>query len=133
LKDLLRFALPERRAGYRSVIRRNEGARTIVLLLCVVLATLTVIAAIQWYETMRRTGTATSQLESSQLQLPSFYEQSPTGRWLRYTYVVDGTIYRGLDFRRWTNIALHAPKVCFDPDNLKDHFLVDGRVRCGGR
>jgi hypothetical protein len=113
------------------VLRHDQGARTILILLGMIVVIAAVLFIVQSYETKLRTGSAAIQIVSSELQLPSRFEQSPQGRWLRYTYAVDGTTYTGYDFRQWTNVGAHDPKVCFDPADPGNHLLVDGRARCG--
>ena len=122
---------PGRRRGYKSLMRRQHGARTIVFLLAVVVVGLSGLFIVQRMETMRRTGSTAIYIVSTSFQLPSTYEQSPSGTWLRYTYTVDGTTYDGYDFRHWNKVAAHDPKVCYDPADPKDHFLVSGPIRCG--
>lgn len=120
-----------RHRGYHSVIRHSRGSQTIALLLAVVVIGLFGMIIVQRMETMRRTGSTAINIVSTRFQLPSMFEQSPSGTWLRYMYSVDGTTYDGYDFRRWTKVAAHAPKVCFDPAHPNDHLLVSGTIRCG--
>ena len=127
----LRSALPQHRHGCRSVLRHNDGPRAILALLVLILASIVLLLVVQRIETTRRTGTTAALVTLTTFQGPSSFEQSPSGTWIRYQYVVDGVPYRGLAFRRWANVASHQPKVCFDPTNPKDHVLVDDRVRCG--
>ena len=82
-------------------------------------------------DTMRLSGSAAIQITSAVLFGGSSFDQSPAGTTIRYTYSVDGTLYSGVDFRRWLNVAAHDPKVCFDPSNPASHVLVDGSHRCG--
>ena len=117
---------------YQSLLKkRSNGAATIEFLLAVTLAITAGLVFVQRYETALRSGTAVVDIDSTLLQPGSRYEQSPTGRWIRYTYVANGSAYEGYTFRRWLNLEAHRPKVCFDPRNPNDHLLVGGDIRCG--
>ncbi len=120
-----------RHHGYQSVLQHPNGARTIAFLLAVTIVGLAWLIIVQRMETMRRTGSTAIDVVATSFQLPSPFEQSPSGTWLRYTYTVDGTTYSGYDFRRWSKVAAHDPKVCYDPADPNDHFLVSGSIRCG--
>ena len=82
-------------------------------------------------DVMRPSGTADVDVVSAEIKVGSSFDQSPAGSTIRYTYVVNGTTYLGVDFRRWLDVGSHAPKVCFDPGNPASHLLVDGTCRCG--
>ena len=120
----------ERRHGYQSVIR-HEGARSMMALLALIVGILVVLLIVQQAATSRRTASTPVQVVDRRLQIGSNYEQSPTGTWIRYEYVVDGLVYQGYDFRRWLDIPAYEPKVCFDPKNPADHLLVKGWTNCG--
>ena len=55
-------------------------------------------------EVMRLSGTAAVLVVSSEVRVGSSYDQSPAGSTIRYTYVVNGATYLGIDFRRWLNV-----------------------------
>jgi hypothetical protein len=80
---------------------------------------------------MRLSGTAAAHIVSAEVRVGSSFDQSPAGSTIRYTYVVSGATYLGIDFRRWLNVDSHEPKVCFDPTDPARHLLVDGTYRCG--
>jgi hypothetical protein len=81
--------------------------------------------------TMRLSGTAQVRIVTSVVTGGSAFDQSPAGTYLHYTYVVNGTTYSGVDFRRWFDVAARDPKVCFDPANPASHVLVEGDFQCG--
>ena len=130
--ERLLSALSPRHPRYRSVLRHREGARTILALTGVIVVAFVVMVAFERGRTQRRSGTAPIQIVNTTVQVGSFFEQSPNGTWITYSYVVDGLAYPGYDFRRWINVQAHRPKVCFDPSEPNDHLLVDGRIRCPG-
>jgi hypothetical protein len=83
-------------------------------------------------DTMRRSGTATATIVHTRFQpVDRGYAQTPQGNQIEYTYFVDGVTYAGADFRPWTNVAAHHPKVCFEPRDPRNHLLVNGSIRCG--
>jgi hypothetical protein len=82
-------------------------------------------------DALRLSGTAEVHIVAASVTGGSPYEQSPAGTHLRYTYMVDGTIYPGADFRRWVDIDAHRPKVCYDPSSPANHALVEGDYQCG--
>jgi hypothetical protein len=83
-------------------------------------------------DTMRRSGTAAVMIVSTRFQPGSTgLFETPQGNQIHYQYSVEGTIYLGADFRNWTDVAAHDPKVCFEPADPVNHLLVDGRIRCG--
>ncbi|HEY7970237.1 MAG TPA: hypothetical protein VID95_09605 [Candidatus Limnocylindrales bacterium] len=59
------------------------------------------------------------------------YAQTPQGNQIEYTYAVEGVTYPGADFRTWTDVTAHHPKICYEPRDPSNHLLVDGSVRCG--
>jgi hypothetical protein len=117
--------------AYQSVLKQHDPGDLLLVLLAMIAIAFAILVAVQRIEMMRRTGSAAVLVLATELQLGSRYEQSPTGKWITYEYLVDGSSYPGRDFRRWLNVPAHEPKVCFDPDNPKDHLLVEGRVTCG--
>jgi hypothetical protein len=131
LIDRIRSTLRPHPRRYQSLLKRSNGATTIELLLAVTLAITAGLVFVQRYETALRSGTAVVHIDSTLLEPGSRYEQSPTGRWIRYTYAANGSAYEGYTFRRWLNVEAHRPKVCFDPRNPHDHLLVGGGIRCG--
>jgi hypothetical protein len=80
---------------------------------------------------IRLSGTAAVRIVSTSVTGGSSFDQSPAGTYLNYSYQVRGTTYAGSDFRRWSNVAAHEPKVCYEPDNPANHLLVEGTFRCG--
>ena len=42
-----------------------------------------------------------------------------------------GVSYPGVAFVPWLDVAAHRPKVCFTPDDPRDHRVVSGEVTCG--
>jgi hypothetical protein len=120
-----------RRRRYTSVFRYREGGRTIVVLIGLLGAVLVVLFVLARVDTMRRSGTAAIYIVSSSFQAGGGIEQTLQGTWLRYTYTVDGTTYPGYDFRTWSKVSAHDPKVCFEPADPRNHRLVEGRVMCG--
>jgi hypothetical protein len=70
--------------------------------------------------TLRRSGTVTIEIASTEFQAGGGIEQTPTGTWIRYTCAVGGTIHASDDFRRWGDVSAHDPKVCYDPANPVD-------------
>ncbi len=82
-------------------------------------------------DTIRLSGTAEVRIVSTSVYGGSWFDQSPGGTYLHYTYFVDGTTYPGADFRRWFNVAAHGPKVCYDPEDPASHVLVEGDFQCG--
>ena len=118
---------------YRSVLRNREGGRTILALIAVLLVTAAVLFAIGRIDTARRSGTATAVIVSTRFQpgTPGGLRETPEGSQIQYQYTVNGRTYLAADFREWTNVAAHEPKVCFEPADPTNHLLVDGRIRCG--
>ncbi|HLO36632.1 MAG TPA: hypothetical protein VK194_11135 [Candidatus Deferrimicrobium sp.] len=130
--DRLRSALDLRHPRYRSVLRNREGGRTILALLGVLLAVAAVLFVIGRIDTMRRSGTAAVIIVSTRFQPGSAgMRETPQGSQIEYQYTVNGTTYVGADFRSWTNVPAHEPKVCYEPADPTNHLLVDGRIRCG--
>ena len=129
----LRSVLDRGHPRYRSVIRNREGARTILYLVGALVAVITVMFVIGRMDTARRSGTATAVIVSTRFQLGSGggLRETPQGNQIEYQYAVDGEVYVGADFRQWTDVSAHEPKVCFDPADPTNHLLVDGRIRCG--
>jgi hypothetical protein len=62
--------------------------------------------------TSRRSATADIRIVSSDFQPGGGFEQTPQGTNIRYEYVVDGSTYVGSDFRPWSDVPAHHPKVC---------------------
>jgi hypothetical protein len=131
--DRLRSVLDRGHPRYRSVLRNREGGRTIVFLVGALLVVASVLFAIGRIDTGRRSGTATAVIVSTRLQPGSGGgpRETPQGNQIKYQYTVDGTTYLGADFRLWTDVSAHDPKVCFEPRDPTNHLLVDGRIRCG--
>lgn len=123
------FVHPRKR--YRSVLRNREGGRTILFLIGALLAAAAVLFVIGRIDTVRRSGTAIANIVGARFQAPDPFAQTPQGSHLQYEYVVDGHVYLGADFRQWTDVAAHEPKVCYEPADPTNHLLVDGRIRCG--
>jgi hypothetical protein len=119
------------RHHYVSVIRRGEGLRSLAILLAVLGATAAVLFIVGRVDTARRSGTAAIQIVSIRFQYGDHYAQSPAGSNIQYQYVVNGVTYPGADFRTWTDVLAHDPKVCFDPSDPRNHLLVNGPIRCG--
>jgi hypothetical protein len=107
------------------------GGRGLVVVIAVVAIALVALVVQGRMEVMRLSGTAAVQVVSSEVRVGSSYDQSPAGSTIRYTYVVNGATYLGIDFRRWLNVDSHAPKVCFDPADPAKHLLVEGTYTCG--
>jgi hypothetical protein len=132
LVDRFRMAVRAmRRPRYRSVMRIREGERTIALLAILLVV---VLAGLYWIgqtDARRRSGTAAIHVVSTEFQPGGGLELAPQGTWVRYTYVVDGGIYPGFEFRPWNKVSAHSPKVCFEPADPRNHMLVEGRVQCG--
>lgn len=109
---------------------RNGGRGLIVVLAVVAIASVALFVEGR-INVMRLSGTAIVEVVSSEPRVGSSFDQSPAGSTIRYTYVVNGTTYPGVDFRRWLKVDSHAPKVCFDPADPANHLLVDGSYTCG--
>ena len=129
----LRFIFGRPQHRYRSVIRNREGGRTIGLLVTILLAAAVVLFVIGRIDTARRSGTAAATIVAARFQPGSGggFRETPQGNQIDYQFTVDGSTYLGSDFREWTDVAAHQPKVCFEPADPRIHLLVDGRVRCG--
>ena len=125
---LRRFRHPR----YESVVRRDLGVRMLGLLLLLLVVTMAILFIIGRLDTARRSGTAFATVVHTRFQPadPGF-AQTPQGNQVEYVYVVDGVSYTGADFRKWTDVPAHHPKVCFDPHDPANHLLVDGSIRCG--
>ena len=114
------------------MLRNREGGRTILFLVGVLLVVSTILFVVGRIDTMRRSGTAEAAIVSTRFQPGSAgMRETPQGNQIQYTWTVNGTTYVGADFRAWTDVAVHRPKVCFEPANPANHLLVDGRIRCG--
>ena len=120
-----------RRHRHRSPRLYRNGSRGLVVLIGVVAVLSVGLYVVGRIDTLRLSGSAAIQVTSALLFGGSSFDQSPAGTTIRYTYSVDGTIYSGMGFRRWFNVAAHDPKVCFDPSNPASHLLVEGSYRCG--
>jgi hypothetical protein len=130
--DRLRAALDLRHPRYRSVFRNREGGRTILALLGMLIVVAAVLFVIGRIDTMRRSGTAVVTIVSTRFQPGSAgLRETPQGSQIQYQYTVDGATYTGADFRSWTDVSAHEPKVCYEPADPSNHLLVDGRIRCG--
>jgi hypothetical protein len=119
----------QRPAGLAAIgaARRQIGVLILVLIAAVVAATL-----ISQLSMLRRSAEAPVTITSALLQPGGgTKDRQERGFHLRYTYTVDGVTHAGLAFVPWNNVAEHRPKVCLDPDDPRDHLLVDGSVRCG--
>ena len=114
------------------MLRNREGGRTILFLVGTLLVVAAVLFVVGRIDSTRRSGTAAAAIVSTRFQPGSSgLHETPQGNQIRYTYTVDGATYVGVDFRLWTNVADHQPKVCFEAANPTNHLLVDGRTRCG--
>jgi hypothetical protein len=113
-----------------SPVYRNRGRGLVVLVLviAVVAIGLFVLGRI---DTFVRSATAAVNISRTDFFGGSAFDQSPAGNTIYYTYTVDGTTYSGVAFRRWISVNGHHPKVCFDPAQPSNHFLVEGTFRCG--
>jgi hypothetical protein len=114
------------------VFRYREGGRTILFLIGALVAVASVLFVIGRIDTTRRSGTAVAVIVSTRFQPGTgTMRETPQGNQIDYRYIVNATTYSGSDFRLWTNVAAHEPKVCFEPADPTNHLLVDGRIRCG--
>jgi hypothetical protein len=128
LADLLDVRHPR----YRSLIRRDRGPRAIAFLIGILVVTAAILFVVGRIDTMRRSGTAAVTVVRTRFQpRDPGLAQTPQGNLIEYLYVVDGVVYSGADFRLWTDVDAHQPKVCHEPADPTNHLLVDGRVRCG--
>ena len=125
------FFDPIRHHRHRNQRLYRNGGRGLLVIIAVVAIALTALFVEGQIEVMRLSGTATVQVVSAEVRVGSSYDQSPAGSTIRYTYVVNGATYLGIDFRRWLRVDAHAPKVCFDPADPANHLLVDGSYTCG--
>jgi len=133
LVERMRSVLDRGHPRYRSVLRNREGGRTILFLIGTLLVVGTVMFVIGRNDTTHRSGTATAVIVSTRFQVRSGggFRETPQGNQIEYQYTVGGTTYLGADFRQWTDVSAHEPKVCFAPSDPANHLLVDGRIRCG--
>ncbi len=127
----MRSALDWRHPRYHSVLRLREGGRTILVLFATLATVAAILFVIGRIDRARRSGTAVATIVSALFQPGGGLEMAPQGTQIRYVYVVNGTTYSGVDFRTWSDVSLHNPKVCFEPADPTNHLLVDGRIRCG--
>jgi hypothetical protein len=104
-----------------------------VFLAGVLLLVASVMFVLGRIDTARRSGTAPVSIVSTRFQVGSDggLRETPQGNQIEYQYTVDGATYLGADFRQWTDVSAHEPKVCFEPAHPANHLLVDGRTRCG--
>ena len=107
--------------------RRALPALLFVLIVGVgMAATLTQLGA------LRRTAEAPVTITSAVLEPGGgTKDRRERGYHLRYVYNVGASSYPGIVFRTWTSVEGHDPKVCFDPADPRNHWLVDGDVACG--
>jgi hypothetical protein len=130
--EWFRSVLDRGHPRYRSVFRYREGGRTIAFLVVALVVVAAVLFVIGRIDTARRSGTAPAVILSTRFQPgQGALRETPQGNQIEYEYTVGGTTYRGGDFRLWTDVAIHEPKVCFEPADPANHLLVDGRIRCG--
>jgi len=106
--------------------------RWLALLLLLLGGTMAILFVIGRIDTARRSGTAAAAILHTRFQPADHgYAQTPQGNQIEYAYVVEGVTYPGADFRTWTDVSAHHPKVCYEPRDPSNHLLVDGGIRCG--